>query len=1065
MTARYAFLPWLRRGIANEITGPATTTNRAQLTVTLTVTGAASPQTVVKPIEITGPGDILGINPQQIVRMHPRPWITDFEPNYLVFVEFFDEDFPWRYTPSTVDGATHRLPPWLALFVLEPRDFERNRRPGRPLFSIRLRGDLDFATLVPPDNQLHAWAHTQIADTVGSETTPDLARLDQVLRASPEKGVSRLISPRRLKPNTPYFAFLVPTYEIGRRAGLGESINANLSGLQLAWPTGREYPVYHEWYFRTGEAGDFEELVRRLKPYVADARIGVRDLDIRAPGFGMGAVSNPPDGLVGLEGALVAPTVQPRGLDPASDFTSKLAPIVNAPAKQVATPIPGGDDPVIAPPLYGRWHALVDRLDPAQAPVNWFARLNADPRYRAAAGLGARVVRKNQETYMREAWRQIGDVLRANEEINRTQLGMLATEAAFVKSVASLDEVQGLGVSAPVFAKVLGSPTTLRALAAESRLTNAAFSGAFRKLLRPRGLVAKRAFTDRGGAAPLASTIRAVNEGRATADPPKPTRTTDTWEAAAEGLVATIPGWLRPLLRRLVLVILAALLLLLLLLLLLAVVGVPLAIVVPLALVAIAGAVALYRLGSPLADRLAAGDALDPSRLTPEEVRNAPGPLDFALREPGQRDPPPGVPTDAQTATDFRAALAEFAGVLATVPVPAPPRAAFDLVAAHGKVMAAIEPHNAQPRRLVSQVRIGGLSLAEHIGRYFDADPALPLKRVVKCLAYPDIKDAMYKPLADLGTRLLVPNIDLIPQNTLSLLIVNQRFIEAYLAGANVEFCSELLWREYPTDQRGSSFRQFWDVSAVMTPPGIASEQRDEALKDIEKMHEWPIDPVPSRLGDNRKQTPGRAGASLVFVVRGDLLKRYPNTIIYAQKAQWSPDPARQNQLALIDETGAITSADPANPDIRFPLFKAQVEPDIHFIGFNLTPLEVRGAAELDETPEARATVPAGQLGWFFVLQEVVGEPRFGLDETSASPPQPAKWDNLSWQNLGDVAIVDFDKPFASSVPGTASPADPAWGANAADIAAILYQKPVLVAIHGRELIKELPPAGSPWTD
>ena len=74
------------------------------------------------------------------------------------------------------------------------------------------------------------------------------------------------MSPRRLEPNTAYFAFVVPTYEIGRRSGLGEEIAATLSGLDVAWPTAREYPIYHEWYFRTAERGDFEELVRRLKP-------------------------------------------------------------------------------------------------------------------------------------------------------------------------------------------------------------------------------------------------------------------------------------------------------------------------------------------------------------------------------------------------------------------------------------------------------------------------------------------------------------------------------------------------------------------------------------------------------------------------------------------------------------------------------------------------------------------------------------------------------------------------------------------------------------------------------
>ncbi len=163
-------------------------------------------------------------------------------------------------------------------------------------------------------------------------------------------------------------------------------------------------------------------------------------------------------------------------------------------------------------------------------------------------------------------------------------------------------------------------------------------------------------------------------------------------------------------------------------------------------------------------------------------------------------------------------------------------------------------------------------------------------------------------------------------------------------------------------------------------------------------------------------------------MVRGDLLKRYPNTIIYAQRAKWSTDPARRNQLLLTDETGSATSANPAQPDIRFPLFKAQVDPDIHFIGFDLTPLQVRGAEGLDETAEAQASIPAGELGWFFVLQEVVGEPRFGLDETSAVPAQTEQVGQPVLANLGSVPIVDFDRPFATAVPGTAPAAGPQWG-------------------------------------
>ena len=51
-------------------------------------------------MQLVGPGDIVGINRRAVVRTEPRNGVTDFEPNYLAFIEFYDEDFPWRYTPA-----------------------------------------------------------------------------------------------------------------------------------------------------------------------------------------------------------------------------------------------------------------------------------------------------------------------------------------------------------------------------------------------------------------------------------------------------------------------------------------------------------------------------------------------------------------------------------------------------------------------------------------------------------------------------------------------------------------------------------------------------------------------------------------------------------------------------------------------------------------------------------------------------------------------------------------------------------------------------------------------------
>src|SRR5262249_24326455 len=115
--ANYSFLPWLRQGIANTITSQDNDSEvklRATAPVNLQLTGDAPSgppltQPIDKNIELYGPGDVIGIEARAIVRAEPRNWITNFESNFLPFVEFYDEDFPWRYTPAAPDGSRLRL--------------------------------------------------------------------------------------------------------------------------------------------------------------------------------------------------------------------------------------------------------------------------------------------------------------------------------------------------------------------------------------------------------------------------------------------------------------------------------------------------------------------------------------------------------------------------------------------------------------------------------------------------------------------------------------------------------------------------------------------------------------------------------------------------------------------------------------------------------------------------------------------------------------------------------------------------------------------------------------------
>jgi hypothetical protein len=176
----------------------------------------------------------------------------------------------------------------------------------------------------------------------------------------------------------------------------------------------------------------------------------------------------------------------------------------------------------------------------------------------------------------------------------------------------------------------------------------------------------------------------------------------------------------------------------------------------------------------------------------------------------------------------------------------------------------------------------------------------------------------------------------------------------------------------------------------------------------------------------------------------------------------WSSDPKHANELALYDEDGTKVLANVLDSKIHYPMFVAPVAPDLTFIGFDASLDMVRGDVNLDETPEAKAKIAADKLGWFFVLQEVVGETRFGLDE---HPPKPGMesnvmWDNLSWEDVAIPAgkqVISLAAPFAHTPTGS-NPENLQWspgkGTTAADVAAILRQKPVLVGVHGRQMLE-----------
>jgi hypothetical protein len=158
----------------------------------------------------------------------------------------------------------------------------------------------------------------------------------------------------------------------------------------------------------------------------------------------------------------------------------------------------------------------------------------------------------------------------------------------------------------------------------------------------------------------------------------------------------------------------------------------------------------------------------------------------------------------------------------------------------------------------------------------------------VEAMAYPEIDLPMYKPLAAYSAEMFLPNINFISENSISILETNQKFIEAYMVGLNHEMARELLWREYPTDLRGSYFRQFWEAQGYFDDQNLSPEDLKEQLRDIPPIHEWL---KTSELGDHdHRELPGEEEEEVVLVIRGELLKKYPNAIIYAHKAVWQDE-------------------------------------------------------------------------------------------------------------------------------------------------------------------------------
>lgn len=994
-TQAYSLLPWVRRGIASQIAG-APTVNYATLPVSVSVNGAPVP--VPPNVRLPGPGDVKTIDARAFIRTDPSDGSDDFEPNYLAMIELATPDLPWMFTPAGPNGS--RLQPWICLIVVpDGGGVTLTRQSGGPAI-LRIDSPLNPAAELPDLTQADAWAHSQI-------TGSDLS--SAALSGDSGATLSRLICPRALAAGQKYLACVVPTYRAGVHAGLGMQIDD--TDLALAWDSTASapfsLPVYFSFRFQTGPGGDFASLARRIGPPTSPVTVGTRPIDVSQPGFGAAAA---PGVTLGLEGALrsfnMADTPWPAGAQAA--YATQLRAVLSPPAAA---------DPVVTPPLYG--HTQSGAALPADgAQPLWLGELNLDPRSRTVAAVGGAVVQAGSDAMVASAWDQAGEIRKANQLLRQSQL---AREVSNSLDRRHLQTVAGDGVylqiTSPTHPRVSltlsGAALTLSGHIAASRIPDTAVSAAMRRLARPRGPIGRQLaaaqpttpqqIVDRLNI-PVTSAPTAPSgglTGLVAAGPIRPPAGMVTLDSISPTiqvadmsptLIATAPGWLKTT----------------------AVLGV--------------GTITATQATTAAAP---AAEPIEPTATTAHLPTAPVEPIHAAPIEPIEPVKPIEPVGTVKPIEPIALPIINWKGDTA-IPVilqsaatnmPAPfvfPSNAADLAVVQANFRTAASSINsyvnigdapaadlpslggtpplASTRAALSARLDPAMTIRARIGVRVPlgsgADPLQPLT------AAPNFPQAMYEPLAALSPEWMLPGISSLPVNSAVLLQTNPAFVEPYMVGLNEDFARELLWRQFPAERNATWFQSFWT----------------DGTADISAIAQF--DPA-GHLGDHTQDhsDPGR----VVLLVRSDLFRRYPNALVSACPAVWNGTTRAMGATRI------------------WPLFQGEIGSDCRFFGFDV------------DDPFGLPDPAAGRPGAYFVIEEHLMEPRFGLEPAGTVAPANPSWNDLGW----DHVTLTGNFLNATTAPTFTAVEPVAWSEDASAMAFILMRRPMRVAMHATALVAE----------
>ena len=356
----------------------------------------------------------------------------------------------------------------------------------------------------------------------------------------------------------------------------------------------------------------------------------------------------------------------------------------------------------------------------------------------------------------------------------------------------------------------------------------------------------------------------------------------------------------------------------------------------------------------------------------------------------------------------------------------------FPLTSVVAEMRRRTDPELTVPARLAATLSIGGSALAfdapkralSHPQVAFELAAAgliLDIRYVVprlfdRVMAYPKLNEPMSKRLAVMDPEAMMPGANAIPNDFLVLAKTNNRFVEAFMVGTNHEMARELLWRRFPTDQRGTPMRHFWD--------------RLDDQPDIRELHTWN---ALIALGEQPPplEAVGAGGDKLVLVIRATLMKRFPNLTVYARLKH--PD---EKRIAKPDDFNPVRTLDDIT---KKPLFAGTLPPDLVYIGFDIQATPVEAA------------------NWCFVLEEQMTEPRFGFDEPDSRRPRgaPGSWKDVLWSDVtgpGDGPFLTLAR-VRRAAPASNGAAQVPANASSAVVARAMLQRPFRAYYLGSALL------------